>query len=95
LLTRSVSPDGHYLAYCVFYSLNVPIIPGSGWVQYLYLKNLNSGRVVRIASRFRLSNLVWSSDSRRLCFAGIRSPDWLGLLPHTGGVYVVDVHDVF
>lgn len=90
-----VSPDQHYLAYCVFYSLNVPIIPGSGWVQYLYLKNLKSGREARIAARFSLSNLVWSHDSRRLYFAGIECPKSGQVGPLAGGIYVMDAHDVF
>ncbi len=90
-----VSPDGHYLAYCVFYSLYVPVIPGSGWVHYLYLKDLRSGREARIAARFSLSNLVWSRDSRRLFFAGVDLPNWGHEGPLARGIYVVDARDVF
>lgn len=90
-----VSPDQHYLAYCVNYSLNVPIVPGSGWVEYLYIKNLKSGREVRIAARSSLSNLVWSRDSGRLYFAGIDLPRLGQVGPSAGGIFVVDTHDIF
>ena len=91
-----VSPDGRYIAYSVLRDLVnvVPFIPGSGWTQYLYVRDLKSRRDRQLAVRSELSNLAWSSDSRKLYFS---SKDVSGLIfTRVGGsVCVVDMADVF
>ena len=92
-----VSPDGRFLAYSVLRDLVnlLPFIPGSGWTQYLYVRDLHSGRDKQLAVRNSLSNLVWSSDSRTLYFSGSDTPKVNGPQRVLGSVCVVDMADVF
>lgn len=92
-----VSPDGRFLAYSVLRDLVnfLPFIPGSGWTQYLYIRDLQSGRDKQLAVRNQLSNLVWSSDSRKLYFSGSDAGNVNGPQRILGSVCVVDMADVF
>jgi hypothetical protein len=92
-----VSPDGRFLAYSVLRDLAnlLPFIPGSGWTQYLYVRDLQSGRDKQLAVRGELSNLVWSSDSRKLYFSGNDTPNAIAPQRIHGSVCIVDMADVF
>lgn len=94
-LQLRVSPDERFIAFCVARSLIVPFLPGSGWIYYLHIKDLHSGRERLVAARHTVSNLIWSSDSSRLYFAGYEIPGvYGGNLKHRG-VFVVDANEIF
>lgn len=82
-----VSPSGRYLAYSVGRSLETPFLPGSAWIEFLYVKDLETKHVVLLAARADLSNVIWSGDSQLLYFAG-RNPS----RPVAGGMGATGVY---
>jgi WD40-like Beta Propeller Repeat len=94
-LQLRVSPDERFIAFCVSRSLIVPFLPGSGWIDYLYIKDLHSGREKLVAARHTVSNLIWSSDSSRLYFAGYGTNGPFGGGSKHRGVFVVDANEIF
>jgi len=87
-----ISPDERYLAYRFHRGL-MDIFPGEGGKTHLYLKDLETGKDVRLISMKSFGNMIWSSDSKRLYFSA-----WSGRARRNAfslGICFVDVKDVF
>ena len=91
-----LSPNDRYLVYAVQRNYFVPFVPGKGYRYTVRVKDLDSGRDVRLAEYTGLGNAVWSSDSRRLYFAADDIPPGaIGFKDHIRGIYEVDMSDLF
>jgi hypothetical protein len=83
-----ISPSEQYLAYTIHSRIEVGI-PHPGGQFDVYVRHSESGREKRIATHSEVSNLIWSSDSMRLYFAGN------GENGDDSAVYCVDVAETF
>jgi hypothetical protein len=64
-----VSPDETCLAFAVFSKLAAPLpLPGGHYD--VYVRQLQTGVEKWVATHYHVSNLIWSSDSSRIYFAG-------------------------
>lgn len=82
-----VSPDERFLAYVVGSKLKAPV-PTPDMIDEVFVRELDTGREVRIGKYRIVGNLLWSADSRRIYYPAF------GQDPKDKGVYRADATEL-